>query len=280
MERIIVRAKKIVYKPPEFNHDFALLRSLLVAVLRHIRAVYENEPIREAEDYQKREKGEVDTQKYPNFPILRERAKYKRDCIMQDKIQRKQACQKEFPSHSKLTPGLYLLTCGCTQKTIYGFSMMLSGESPAMLFDLVMTRFEDNYNPHIIYDASCIAKEFGYNRELRRFMQLSITSDRFHEVNHKSCSNSFKTSEYNQLEKINSEACEQTNSSLRRVTSSTTFMSPAMYMRSLTLFLADMKKVQTNLRKSISKSFVKRGKKIRYHIVLDSPPNLVMNPVF
>ena len=71
-------------------------------------------------------------------------------------------------------------------------SMMLSGESPAMLFDLVMTRFEHNYNPHIIYDASCIAKEFGYNRELRRFMQLSITSDCFHEVNHKSCSNSFK----------------------------------------------------------------------------------------
>ena len=104
----------------------------------------------------------------------------------------------------------------------------------------VMTTFEHNYNPHIIYDASCIAKEFGYNRELRRFMQLSITSDRFHEVNHKSCSNSFKTSEYNQLEKINSEACEQTNSSLRRVTSSTTFMSPTMYMRSLTLFMADI----------------------------------------
>ena len=240
MERIIVCAKKIVYKPPEFNYHFALLRSLLVAVLRHIREVHENAPIREAEDYQRRKKGEVDTQKYPNFPILRERAKYKRDCIMQDKIQRKQACQKEFPSHSKLTPGLYLLTCGCTQKTIYGFSMMLSGESPAMLFDLVMTRFEHNYNPHIIYDASCIAKEFGYNRELRRFMQLSITSDRFHEVNHKSCSNSFKTSEYNQLEKINSEACEQTNSSLRRVTSSTTFMSPTMYMMSLTLFMADI----------------------------------------
>ena len=129
LERIIVRAKKIVYKPPEFNYHFALLRSLLVAVLRHIREVYGNAPIREAEDYQRRKKGEVDTQKYPNFPILRERAKYKRDCIMQDKIQRKQACQKEFPSHSKLTPGLYLLTCGCTQKTIYGFSMMLSGEN-------------------------------------------------------------------------------------------------------------------------------------------------------
>ena len=155
--------KKIVYKPPEFNCHFALLRSLLIAVLRHIREVYENAPVREAEDYQKREKGEVDTQKYPNFPILRERAKYKRDCIMQDKIQRKQACQKEFPSHSKLTPGLYLLTCGCTQKTIYGFSMMLSGESPAMLFDLVMTRFEQNYNPHLIYDAYDVVPDSVHN---------------------------------------------------------------------------------------------------------------------
>ena len=188
----------------------------------------------------KREVGEVKTQIYPNFPILRERAIYKRDCELQDKMQRKQACQKEFPSHSKLTPGLYLLTCGCKHKSIYGFSMMLSGESPSMLFNLVMTRFERDYNPHIIYDASCIAKEYGYNRELRRFMQITISTDRFHEVNHKSCSNSFKTSEYLHLENIDSEACEQTNSALRRITSSTTFMSPSMYMRSLTLFMADI----------------------------------------
>ena len=49
-----------------------------------------------------------------------------------------------------------------------------------------------------------------------------------------------KTSEYLQLENINSEACEQTNLALKRITSSTTFMSPSMYMRSLTLFMADI----------------------------------------
>ena len=47
-----------------------------------------------------------------------------------------------------------------------------------MLFDLVMTRFEDSYNPTIIYDASCLAKEYGLNRELRRFMRIKICSDR------------------------------------------------------------------------------------------------------
>ena len=40
-----------------------------------------------------------------------------------------------------------------------------------------------------IYDASCIAKEYGYNRELRRFMQITISTARLHEINHKSCSN-------------------------------------------------------------------------------------------
>ena len=58
--------------------------------------------------------------------------------------------------------------------------------------------------------------------------------------NHTSCSAAFKSSEYSSLENINSEACEQTNSALRRVAHSTTFMSPSMYMRSLTLFLADL----------------------------------------
>ena len=42
----------------------------------------------------------------------------------------------------------------------------MTGESPSMLFNLVMTRFEDDYNPYIIYDASCLAKEYGYNRGL------------------------------------------------------------------------------------------------------------------
>ena len=117
--------------------------------------------------------------------------------------------------------------------------MMLSGESPSMLFDLVMTRFEDSYNPTIIYDASCLAKEYGLNRELRRFMRIKICSDRFHQCNHTTCCDSFKSSEYGSLLKINTEAAEQTNSVLRRLTTSTTYMSPMLYLRSLKRFFAD-----------------------------------------
>ena len=137
-----------------------LLSSFLLSVLRHIISVYEASTLHSEDDYYLRENGEIPTQVFPNFPILRERAVYTRDCNIQDQKQQKDSCQKDFPSHSKLTPGLYLMTCGCPKKVVYGFSMMLSDESPSMLFDLVMTRFEANYNPHLIYDASCLAKEY------------------------------------------------------------------------------------------------------------------------
>ena len=216
-----------------------ICRTLIAAVVRHIANVYESSTSNNEEDYCARQDGEIISQVYPLFPILRERAVYKRDCRIQDEKQLRDSCQKDFPSHSKLTPGLYLLTCGCQQKSVYGFSMMMSGESPAMLFDLIMTRFENDYNPHIIYDASCLAKEYGYNRELRRFMKLTITTDRFHQCHHSTCSDSFKSSEYSALNNVNSEACKQVNALLRKISSSTTYMSPKMYIKAITLFLAD-----------------------------------------
>jgi len=216
------------------------LRNFLLALLQHILAQYDSAPAHLDTLYNPRVEGEVDTQVFPNFPILKERAIYEKTCKNQDAKAQKELCEKDFPTHSKLTPGLYLMTCGCKNKVVYGFSMMMSGESPQMLFDIVMTRFENEYNPHIIYDASCKVKEFGLNREQRRFMQLKITTDCFHEQNHKTCSSAFKSSLYDTLRKVNTEACEQTNSVLRSVTASTTFMKPLFYMRSLTLFIANL----------------------------------------
>ena len=199
---------------------------------------FELAPKIDENNYYARDGGELSSQIFPNFPILRERAIYTKNCLTQDAKSEEDSCEKNFPAHAKLTPGLYLMTCGCKYKVIYGFSMMLTGESPRMLFDIIMTRFESDYNPEIIYDASCRVKEYGLNRELKRFMSIRITTDQFHQVNHKSCSASFRSSKYLSLENINSEACEQTNSVLRK--SSTTFMSPSLYMRVLTLFMANL----------------------------------------
>ena len=144
----------------------------LLAVVNHTLNVYKSAAINKDQDYCLREGGEIDSQVYPAFPILKEKGVYENTWKIQEDRAQKDLCKKEFPSHKKLTPGIYLMTCGCKHKVIYGFSMMLSGESPEMLFDLIMTRFEPGYNPHIIYDASCRAKEYGLSRELKRFMSI------------------------------------------------------------------------------------------------------------
>ena len=82
----------------------------MLAVVRQIKNVYETASKHLDSDYEARNSGEVSTQKYPLLPILRERGLYKRDCRIQDEEQKKDSCEKDFPSHSKHTPRLYLLT--------------------------------------------------------------------------------------------------------------------------------------------------------------------------
>ena len=90
----------------------------MTAILKHIINLYESGEQTKAEDYCTRVSGEIPTQVYPLFPIKRERAIYSRDCQSEDKKQSKDSCEKIFPSHSKLTPGLYLLTYACAHKSV------------------------------------------------------------------------------------------------------------------------------------------------------------------
>ena len=69
-------------------------------------------------------------------------------------------------------------------------------------------------------------------------MEISIVTDGFHQQNHKTCSSSFKRSQY--LKSANTEAAEQANEMLRAIESSTTYMSPQMHMKAITLFVANL----------------------------------------
>ena len=195
------------------------ISEFLASIITHTENIYKGCAERRNDDYNLRENGEIDSQQFPNFPILRDRANYEKKCNVEDKKSLKEMCEKKFPNHSSLTPGLMIMTCACPQKVVYGFSMMLSGESPQMIFDIIMTRFPEDYNPNIIYDNSCKTKEYGLNRETKQFMKLQITTDKFHECNHTACAESFKSSTYNSLKKCNTQACEQTNKALRYICS-------------------------------------------------------------
>ena len=146
-------------------------------------------------------------------------------------------CSKLFPENYLLTPGLFLVTCACPQKRVYGFKKMVRGESPRIIFDHIMTRFEKDYNPTIIYDASCRIKEMGLNREPERFLQMKFTSDPLHIDNHTTCSESFQSPLYSDMRKLNKEACEQFNSLLRSVQASVSYMKFDNYLQALKIFI-------------------------------------------
>ena len=114
---------------------------------------------------------------------------------------------------------------------------MIQGESPRIVFDLVMTRFDKSYNPTIIYDAACRVKELALNREPGRFSKIRILSDPLHIDNHTTCSESFNSILYKDLQPQNKEACEQFNSILRSVQSSVTFMSLDSYLTAMKIFI-------------------------------------------
>ena len=70
-------------------------RALVLAVVKHISKVYNTAAVHNSTDYKQREAGEIPTEKYPNFRILREKAIYERDCKIEDRQHRKQSCEKK-----------------------------------------------------------------------------------------------------------------------------------------------------------------------------------------
>ena len=105
-----------------------------------------------------------------------------------------------------------------------------------MMFELKMTRFPLQYNPTIVFDASCLSKEVGLNRELKIYMENRSVTDNFHEENHTGCIPSFRSSLYTDLQSRNTEACEQFNALLRRIGTSLMFMNLDHYINAVRVF--------------------------------------------
>ena len=131
------------------------LAEFLVSIIEHTEGLFKLAPERQPEDYDETVDGEIDSQLFPNFPILRQRAYYEKECQAEDDKSLKSMCEKIFPTHSALSPGLMVMTCACPRKVVYGISLMTSGESPQMIFDVIMSRFPPDYSPNIIYDNAC-----------------------------------------------------------------------------------------------------------------------------
>ena len=114
------------------------LAEFLVSIIEHTEGLFKLAPERLPEDYDETVDGEIDSQLFPNFPILRQRAYYEKECKAEDDKSLKSMCEKIFPNHSALSLGLMVMTCSCPRKVVYGISLMASGEAHQMIFDVIM----------------------------------------------------------------------------------------------------------------------------------------------
>ena len=140
------------------------IRILYQKLTEFVVAFYNGVEERDEDVYTERD-GEVLTEFFPHFPAVFEKAEYEIDNKgnTKEKSSQKDLCAKLFPEHQKLTSGLFIVTCCCSNKKIYGFKKMVGGASPRIIFDIVMTRFEPWYNPDIIYDHSCKVRSTHQN---------------------------------------------------------------------------------------------------------------------
>ena len=216
---------------------FPCVGELLGNIVQHTLDFYKSLPDYNEEDFEPRQE-EVFSEVYPQWKIIFDKANYAKTARSQDSKVWDKLCRKCFPTHQALTPGLFIVTCACPRKAIYGFTMRLKHESPGMIFDLTMTRFPKTWNLTWVYDAACKAREYGLNRYPKRYCKTMFVSDPFHEVNHTTCSKSHMSSLYPTLVDKNREAAEQFNAILRDIGSGVSYMDPSLYMRSITIFCA------------------------------------------
>jgi hypothetical protein len=128
-------------------------------------------------------------------------------------------CRKEFPKSRYFTPGLFIVTCACSNKTVLICVFMDSGESPRILFNLILNRWE--IAPRmIIYDNACHLAHYAMTRAWNHFFNTTFLIDRFHEGNHTTCCSRYKSTEHTrqefQEEVVNTQACEQVNFIVRK----------------------------------------------------------------
>ena len=113
------------------------LAKFLVLIIEHTESLFKSAIERLPGDYDEIVDGEIDSQLFLNFPLLRQRAYYEKECKAEDDKSLKSMCEKIFPNHSALSLRLMVMTCSCPRKVVYGISLMTSGESPQM----IMSRF-------------------------------------------------------------------------------------------------------------------------------------------
>lgn len=137
---------------------------------------------------------------------------------------------------SALTEGL--ITAHCVHKRCVGFALMLEPESPRLAMQLLLALDlpDDDRTVHVFYDNACHLQTYVLRREPEFSLKFRFLIDRFHVVDHGSCSTSYHPKEYPWLASNNSMVCEQMHSVLEPHKKSLSGMTQYRAMLCLRLF--------------------------------------------
>ncbi len=166
-------------------------------------------------------------------------------------------CDREREYFRNKTPGL--ITLFCPHDICYGFWMLTENESVKHVFDIFLHRFSEA--PHLIhYDRGCQLHQYIMHREPIFFRDTICRIDITHYKNHVNCSKGYDPNTYRQVNsyarsdnRINSQVCEQFNSSLKHVRDQVGFMTQHRYLLFTRFFL-----YQLNQRKKQNPNWIHR----------------------
>ena len=146
-------------------------------------------------------------------------------------------CNKESKKHNALSPGVFTMVC--QHGVCIAFELMDSPESPAVPFRMLMRHFEEMPDV-VIYDNSCHLHLYALKREPARFKNVRFMIDRLHWKTHK-CTEGYSMTSYAAdplIKNVNSQACEQLNSDLRKLSIPVSGMPSENAKHHISVFLA------------------------------------------
>lgn len=141
-------------------------------------------------------------------------------------------CNKTYKQKGTMTPGLVMFHCLDHNKCL-GFIVQDKAESPKMISEVLLTRFE-TMPEVIVYDTACHLAEYMLNRFPTPCKKTIFMVDAFHYDNHVECAESFDSALYKELlQDVNSSLAEQKNSRITAMKKTAPWMKARNFMSKL-----------------------------------------------
>lgn len=150
-------------------------------------------------------------------------------------------CRHAFGKHASTTGGLF--SWFCPHGICYAFYMMKGAEGRDEVYSFLVQSIE-RAPKVVVYDYACAAEEYCLNRAPAFFESTKILVDRFDWHNHVACSYGFCMNEYSHMDRLNSQAAEQSNSRLAQVRSVAAVMKQRTLMRNLRFYFARLNRAK------------------------------------